>query len=134
MSTHSDTREVLYPHQRRESQFTLPPFESNQDVEHFIRQFNEIEEANECDERTAIIHLQTAWRGGATDCGKANQLDGILTSLRATDGLTASKTRLKMNSHQKRSKNDSSKLCQLGTGAIRRLLVTCPLNTKLTLQ
>ena len=54
-------------------------------------------EAGEWDKRTAMIHLREAIKGGATDCRKAHQVDGILTTLKARYGLTAREARLKLN-------------------------------------
>ena len=68
--------------------FKAPQFDGTGDVNYFIRQFEEVANANGWGAGAGIIHLRAALRDSARDCGQAETIAGILAALRARFGIT----------------------------------------------
>ena len=68
-------------HERRSRDFDVPTYMGKGDVELFIRQFMDAVEANEWPRGAGLLHLQKALEKEATDCGRAEDMEGIFTSL-----------------------------------------------------
>lgn len=77
--------------------FKTPQFNGAGDVEYFINQFHSVAEANEWERGATLIHLREALQEGARDCGRAGDLEGIFTALRARYGLTPKEARFRLN-------------------------------------
>ena len=88
----------------RRHEFEAPHYEGKGDVELFVRQFTDVAEANEWPRAAALLHLRKALREGATDCGRAESVEGIFTALRARYGLTPREARAKIASLKRESK------------------------------
>lgn len=75
--------------QGRTDRFRSPTFDGSSDVNFFIRQFEEVAEANDWDRAAARIHLRAALTDTAAACGQAETVEGIINALRARFGMTA---------------------------------------------
>lgn len=73
----------------RRDRFKPPTFDGTGDVDYFIRQFEEVADANGWDERAFRLNLRAALRDSAKDCGKADRVPNIFDTLRIRFGLTA---------------------------------------------
>jgi len=68
--------------------FKAPEYVGQGDVEYFIRQFNQVAEANAWSAEATLIHLRESLKEDARDCGRAGDLDGIWGNLRSSFGMT----------------------------------------------
>lgn len=81
--------------------FKPPEFDGKGDVEYFIRQFVEVAEANEWNEMARVLHIRSVLREGAKECGKAEDLGGILKALRARFGTSPREARARLLNSKK---------------------------------
>lgn len=84
--------------------FEAPKYEGKGDVELFVRQFSDVAQANEWPRAAALLHLRRALKDGATDCGRAETVEGIFNALRARYGLTPMEARAKLVAMRRDSK------------------------------
>ena len=84
--------------------FEAPIYEGKGDVELFVRQFNDVAQANEWPRAAALLHLRRALREGATDCGRSETVEGIFNALRARYGLTPREARGRLTAIRRDSK------------------------------
>ena len=84
--------------------FEAPIYEGKGDVELFVRQFNDVAQANEWPRAAALLHLRRALREGATDCGRSETVEGIFNALRARYGLTPREARSRLTAIRRDSK------------------------------
>lgn len=73
--------------------FKPPEFDGKGDVEFFIRQFQEVAEANEWNPRAELLSLRASLKEGAQDCGKADDVRGVFGALRARYGTSPREAR-----------------------------------------
>ena len=76
--------------------FEAPRYDGKGDVELFVRQFTDVAAANEWPRAAALLHLRRALRDGATNCGRADTVEGIFNALRARFGLTPREARARI--------------------------------------
>ena len=57
-------------------------------MEYYIQQFVDVAAANQWAEPAQLLYLRESPREGARDCGKAPDVEGVFTNLRAQYGLT----------------------------------------------
>ena len=84
--------------------FQPPEFDGKGDVELFIRQFQEVAEANEWNARAELLSLRASLKDGAKDCGKAEDTRGVFGALRARYGTSPREARNKLLSLKKEYK------------------------------
>ena len=84
------------PMQDPERRFKAPEFDGSQDVDLFIRQFQDVSRANQWDEQAVLLNLRKALKGKATDCGSGRDPGAILAALRLRFGITARQARDKL--------------------------------------
>ena len=77
-------------------EFKPPQFNGQEDVEFFLQRFLEVAAANDWSDRAALLHLRGCLVDGATDCGRAESVAGVLANLRARYGLTARESRSRL--------------------------------------
>ena len=82
-------------------EFKAPEFNGQDDVEYFLRQFAEVAQANRWDARSQTLHLRSALKEGARDCGKAEGFSGIAAALRARYGISPREARARLLSLKK---------------------------------
>ena len=73
--------------------FKAPRYDGKTDVDLFLLQFEEVSRANEWGEGTATLHMREAIQEGAKECGRPQNLAGIIAALRARYGMTAREAR-----------------------------------------
>lgn len=76
--------------------FKPPEFDGRGDVEFFIRQFQEVSEANEWNDRAELLSLRASLKDAAQDCGKAVDVRGVFGALRARYGTSPREARNKL--------------------------------------
>ena len=86
--------EQLRPAPRRE--YKAPKYSGVGNVEIYIRQFQDVANANGWGEEATLLHLRGALEEGARDCGAAENTAGIYAALRTRFGLTPREARLKL--------------------------------------
>ena len=87
--------ERLWKPRRQEpgrDRFKAPQYNGKTDVDLFLLQF-EVGRANEWDEGTATLHMREALQEGAKECGRPQNLAGIIATLWARYGMTAREAR-----------------------------------------
>jgi len=84
--------------------YKAPEFDGTQDVELFIRQFQDVARANEWNQEATLLHLRRALIGKAHDCGDSATTADILAALRLRFGITARQARDKLRYLVKESK------------------------------
>ena len=82
------------PPERRD--FVPPQYTGKGDVELFIRHFMDVAGHNDWSRQATLLHLRAALKEEATDCGRAEYIDGIVGALRARYGLTPREARARM--------------------------------------
>lgn len=87
-----------------DAQFKAPKFDGTQDVELFIRQFTDVQNANGWNAHAALLHLRRALESKATDCGDGQDVNHVFTNLRARFGLTARQARDRLGHLRKESR------------------------------
>ena len=88
----------------RKHTFEPPSVNGEGDVELFVKQFSDVAVANDWTQPGTLLHLRTALRDGATDCGRASTAIGIFTALRARYGLSPREARARLVSLTRDSK------------------------------
>ena len=82
--------------------FKPPEYNGVGSIEIFIRQFMDVAEANNWDERTTVLHLRRALKEEARDCGGTLEtIAEIFTALRARFGISAREARVRLNGSRK---------------------------------
>ena len=76
--------------------FKPPEFDGKGDVEYFIRQFSDVAQANEWNDRAALLHLRTVLKENAQDCSKPDNLVGAMAALRARFGTSPKEARSRL--------------------------------------
>jgi len=71
-----------------EGRYKAPKFDGTQDVEVFIRQFQDVRQANQWGDQAAVLHLRRALTGKAVDCGDSATTQDVFMALRTRFGLT----------------------------------------------
>lgn len=94
--------------QRREpgKDFKTSTFEGTGDAEYFIRQFDEVPEANDWGGAFTRLHLKEAIKDSAKDCVKAEETEQIFAACRVQVGLTAREATSSLTSIRKETKTD----------------------------
>ena len=80
----------------REREFKAPEYAGRGDVEYFIRQFDQVAEANEWTAAATLIHLRESLKEDARECGRAGDVEGIMTNLRSSFGMTQREARAQL--------------------------------------
>lgn len=81
---------------RPENRFRAPEFDGTQDVELFIRQFQDVAAANNWDAQATLLHLRKALVNRANDCGDGVDAAAIFAALRLRFGITPRQARDKL--------------------------------------
>ena len=76
--------------------FKAPQFDGDGDVEYYIQQFIDVAAANQWTGPAQLLYLRESLREGARDCGKAPDVEGVFTNLRARYGLTPREARARL--------------------------------------
>ena len=76
--------------------FKAPEYDGTQDVELFIRPFQDVARANQWQDQAVLLHLRRSLTGKATDCGDGPTPEAILVALRLRFGITARQARDKL--------------------------------------
>lgn len=97
--------------QTKRPELRTPRFDGTSDVHMFIRQFREVAELSNWDERVALAQLRSCLDKSAKDCGYADTLSGVYEQLLTMFGLTASEARERLH-HLK--KEDGENYLRLG--------------------
>ena len=94
----ADVLEGIHLNQRNQprNQFKPPQFGGEGDVELFIRQFQEVAEANQRPRLATPLHSRESLTDKAQTYGRADQPEGIFTALRARFGLTPREARTRL--------------------------------------
>ena len=82
-------------------EFKTPQYTGEGDVEYFIRQFDDVADANQWDAAATFMHLREALREGARDCGQSGTIHGIHAALRAQFGLFPGEAMTRLNNLRK---------------------------------
>ena len=77
----------------REREYKAPEYNGQGDIEYFIRQFLQVAEANDWPGAAVLIHLRESLKEEARECGRAEDVDGILVNLRSRFGMTRREAR-----------------------------------------
>jgi hypothetical protein len=80
----------------RRDTFKIPEFDGSTDVSYFLRQFQDIMEANNWNRAAALLHLREALKGKAQDCGNADTTEGVFQALQARFGMSIREARNKL--------------------------------------
>jgi hypothetical protein len=75
-----------------------PRFDGTSDVHLFIRQFAEVQELSGWSDRLALVQLRNCLDKGARDCGRADTLSGVYSTLLGMFGLTPTEARERLHS------------------------------------
>ena len=112
-------QKILQPPRPRQY-FKAPEYNGTGDVEFFVTQFGEVAEANEWTAIASLLHLREALKEGAKDCGRAGNLAGVFTALRARYGLTPREARARISTLRKDNRaslqehaTEVDRLCQI---------------------
>lgn len=81
--------------QRRES-FKLPEYNGEGDIDTFLVQLEDVQEANNWTNKEALLHLRLSLKGKALDCDRGNSVTEITANLRARFGITSKQAREKL--------------------------------------
>ena len=94
----ADVLEGIHLNQRNQprNQFKPPQFGGEGDVELFIRQFQEVAEANQWTRMATLLHLRESLTDKAQTCSRADQPEGIFAALRSRFGLTPREARTRL--------------------------------------
>ena len=77
-------------------EYKAPKYSGVGNVEVYIRQFQDVANANEWGEEATLLHLRGALEDGARDCGAAESVAEVYTALRTKYGLTPREARFKL--------------------------------------
>lgn len=105
------------------NRFKPPTYDGTTDVELFIRQFTDVQAANEWNDAATLLHLRSSLVDDAVDCGSADTTPAILASLRARFGLTDRQARDRLSTLQRKP---SQSLQALGLEAERLVTLAYP--------
>ena len=96
----ADVLEGIHLNQRNQprNQFKPPQFGGEGDVELFIRQFQEVAEANQWTRMATLLHLRECLTDKAQTCSRSDQPEGIFAALRSRFGLTPREARTRLAS------------------------------------
>lgn len=89
-------RPAVQPQPQRET-FKAPEYTGQGDVEFFIRQFEDVAEANGWNHGAALLHLRAKLKESAQDCGQGQTVDAIFTALRSRFGTSVREARTKLS-------------------------------------
>ena len=84
--------------------FKAPQFDGDGDVEYYIQQFTDVAAANQWAGPAQLLYLRELLRKGARDCGKAPDVEGVFTNLRARYGLTPREARARLTMLRKEAR------------------------------
>ena len=90
-------------HQVRQH-FKPPTYRGDGDVELFIRQFQEVAEANNWNQIATLLHLRESLEDKAQTCSRADTPQGVFAALRARFGLTPREARSRLAGLKKDSR------------------------------
>ena len=76
--------------------FEPPTFDGTSDAECFIRQFQDVSLANKWTDDAAPLHIRAKLKRDTRDCGRADTLQSVYTSLRACFGMTRREARARL--------------------------------------
>lgn len=71
----------------------VPRFDGTSDVELFLKQFNDVRQANEWDPVTSLLQLRGALEKDATECARGDDIDTVQANLRSRFGITVRQAR-----------------------------------------
>ena len=71
----------------------LPTYNGDSDIDLYIRQFQDVCEANGWNDKNSLLHLRLALDGKALECGRGETIAEILENLRARFGISTKKAR-----------------------------------------
>lgn len=89
-------RAMRQPPAEARDRFKAPTFDGTTDVGFFIRQFEDVAQANQWEEASARIHLRASLTDAAATCGQAEDTEHIFTALRARFGITRSEAKARL--------------------------------------
>ena len=87
-----------------EEHFKPPEFDGTGSVEVFIRQFEDVAEANHWGLGAALLHLRRSLRGEARDCGAGADFAEVCIALRTRFGMTQREAATKLSQLRKEGK------------------------------
>ena len=93
MGKMTELMERMWSASTERKDFEPPQYTGKGDVELFIRHFMDVAGTNKWSRQATLLHLRAALKEEATDCGRAEYVDGIVGALRARYGLTPREAR-----------------------------------------
>ena len=110
--------------------FKPPEYDGKGDVEFFIRQFHDVSDANDWDDRAELLHLRTSLKEGAQDCGKAADVRSVIGALRARYGTSPREARSKLLSLKKDYKTGLQEHAASVEGLVELAFADLPLQNR----
>ena len=96
--------QIIQVPQAPREQFKAPEYNGTGDIEYFIRQFEDVAQANEWNPAATLLHLRSKLKDTAQDCGQAQTVDAVYTALRSRFGISVREARSQLNNLRKQSK------------------------------